>query len=265
MGNTQISEYNGVNCGICGKALPPCRDWDGFVLQTIDRKVDVVEAYVYLSGRYYRIKGYGTYYCPEDFWKPKNEYLQKLEEETRQREEQERRRWEELARQQEEEQQSELQWQQQEEQRRQLQEQQKQEELRRQEEAGREAERQAVTDELEQNSRERFEDYTVGKDQLDANVSGGTYRPVLADSFQTSEYEEKYYERMLREDVELSPNSETVSEKLHSDIVYSLSLLTTEDKELDNAWLRSAQIVILTRYLQANQFSKFDKESVLDF
>ena len=66
------SEYNGVNCAVCGRRLPPCKKWSGFQLQTIDRLVQVDQVYVFLGGQYYRIMGLPSYYCPTDFWKPKD-------------------------------------------------------------------------------------------------------------------------------------------------------------------------------------------------
>ncbi len=56
-----------------------------------------------------------------------------------------------------------------------------------------------------------------------------------------------------------------VNEELISSIVSSLGLLNIDDKELDNAWLRSAQTIIITRYLQVNHFPEFDTETMLDY
>lgn len=101
MGNYP-SEYYGVTCQ-CGRDLPPCKTWDGFTEGYIDRKVDRVYAYTFLGGRYYRIKGYSTYYCPDCFWRPKKEYEREKEERERRKKEAQRRREEEERKKREEE------------------------------------------------------------------------------------------------------------------------------------------------------------------
>ena len=63
------SEYNGVICK-CGRSLPPCKTWSQFCEQYICRGADTVNAYVFLGGKYYRIKGYSIYYCNACFWEP---------------------------------------------------------------------------------------------------------------------------------------------------------------------------------------------------
>ena len=83
MGNSP-SEYHGATCK-CGKRLPPCKSFDGFKQEYIDRKVDRVKVYTFLGGRYYRIEGKPTYYCPECFWKPKRDYIQKQQQEEHRR------------------------------------------------------------------------------------------------------------------------------------------------------------------------------------
>ena len=88
------SEYDGVNCGICGRGLPPCKNWSGFTLQTIDR---LDQVYVFLGGQYYRVQGLPSYYCPTDFWDPKRKF-EKEKEEKNSREEKERRQKEEEER-----------------------------------------------------------------------------------------------------------------------------------------------------------------------
>ena len=46
--------------------------------EDINRLVDYVPTYTFLGGTYYRIKGSSTYYCPECFWKPRDNYLKLL-------------------------------------------------------------------------------------------------------------------------------------------------------------------------------------------
>ena len=83
MGNYP-SEYYGATCK-CGKGLPPCKSFDDFKQECIDRKVDHVKVYTFLGGRYYRIEGKPTYYCPECFWKPKKDCIQKQQQEEHRR------------------------------------------------------------------------------------------------------------------------------------------------------------------------------------
>jgi hypothetical protein len=78
MGNYP-SEYYGATCK-CGRSLPPCKTWSGFTEGYIDRKVDVVYAYTFHGGIYYRIRGYDTYYCNACFWEPKRREEQRLQE-----------------------------------------------------------------------------------------------------------------------------------------------------------------------------------------
>ena len=79
MGN-KPSEYDGATCQ-CGKDLPPCKSFKDFNKGNINRIVDCVSTFNFLGGRYYRIEGSPTYYCPECFWKPKENYLKQLEQE----------------------------------------------------------------------------------------------------------------------------------------------------------------------------------------
>ena len=102
MGNSLTkhpSEYNGVSCK-CHKSLPPCKKWSQFTEQYICRGADTVEVYVFLGGKYYRIKNSPTYYCNACFWEPQTtmkeqeknteaqgqrEIMERKEEEQRQR------------------------------------------------------------------------------------------------------------------------------------------------------------------------------------
>ena len=270
MGNAP-SEANGVTC-TCGRSLPPCKDWDGFVLKSIDRMVDRVNAYEFLGGRYYRIQGWSIYYCPDCFWRPKREYLQKQEEERKRREERERRRREEIARQKEEARRREI-ARQQEEERRRLQEQKRQEELRRrQEEERREAARREALLQQEEQNAEKFEEWTLnGGNEEEEFVRTETYKPFTATEKSYQQlyyYDSSYYEDLLSEDVILSEEEvqevTTVSTELVSSVSFSLDLLSVNE-ELSNEWLRSAQILLLTYYLQSKNFTQLETDLLLDF
>ncbi len=194
MGN-RPSEYCGEKCGVCDKALPPCTSWNDIKLKTIDRTVDKVQAYEFLHGKYYRIKGKKFYYCPVDFNGQKQDHFRHKEERVRQ---------------------------------------------------------------------EEKDKYQIEAQLGEASIS--TYMPLSADDIEMSNNHASY--ELLSEHVDLTSTpvmSEEVSEKLLSSIALSLSQLNIDDKELDNDWLRSAQTIILIRYLQVNKFSEFDSKILLDF
>ena len=264
MGNSP-SEANGATC-VCGRRLPPCDDWDDIVKKTVDRTVDKVYVYEFLQGRYYRPYGISLYYCPECFWKPKHDYIRKQEEEKKKREEKERQRREEIARQKEEARKREIARQ--------------QEEARQREELERRKEEEAALKEAlseqEERSAERLEELSLGGEKEEKeSVQTQTYKLFEATEssrMQLGDYSSDYYEDVLNEDVisfekEEIEEIDIVSSDLVSSVSFSLDLMT-QDEELSygNAtWLRSAQTLLLTHYLQSSHFSSYETDIVLDF
>lgn len=82
------------------------------------------------------------------------------------------------------------------------------------------------------------------------------------------EYEGSYYKDLLNEDIVLSEEEvedvAIVSAELVSSVSFSLDLLSA-DEELSNEWLRSAQTLLLTHYLQSKNFSQIETDLLLDF
>ncbi len=267
------SEYNGVNCSICGRRLPPCKDWSGFRLQTIDRLVRVDQVYVFLWGQYYRIKGRPSYYCPTDFWKPKIDYIQqqqqeRLEEAERRREEMER-----IFREQQERLERARQA---EEERRRLQIQRQLEEYRRrQREALEEKERQMALMLKEEETRQALESVAAetGEDRVttDVQVMTSVYNPFLAG--ETSQVEVQAVQTRYNENIpddatflesETVQEIDTVTSDLVESVQFSITQLYEEGGELSGWWSKAAQTLLLTHYIQSNSFPTAEKDLLLD-
>ncbi len=268
------SEYNGVNCAVCGRRLPACKKWSGFQLQTIDRLVRVDQVYVFLGGQYYRIMGLPSYYCPTDFWKPKDDYVQQQEEQRR-REEAERRRREQEEQEEKEERQRELARQAEEERRRLEEQRQLEEERRRQQEAQAEAERKMALVQKEEEARQALEGGAVtetGDDRVttEVQVMTSVYNPFSASESSQVEVQAvqtRYNENIPDEATFLE--SETVEEidTVTTDIVESVQFSISKIKEGDELsgwWLKAAQTLLFTHYMQSNSFPTAEKDLLLD-
>ncbi len=266
------SEYNGVNCAVCGRRLPPCKKWSGFQLQTIDRLVQVDQVYVFLGGQYYRIMGLPSYYCPTDFWKPKDDYVQQQEEQRR-REEAEKRRREQEEQTEKEERQKEIARQAEEERRRSEEQQQQREEKRRQREAQEEAERQMALAQRMGKARQALKDRTeTGDDRVttEVQVMTSVYNPFSASESSQVEVQavQTRYNENIPDDVTFL-ESETVEEidTVTTDIVESVQFSISKIKEGDELsgwWLKAAQTLLLTHYMQSNSFPTAEKDLLFD-
>lgn len=285
MGNYP-SEYNGAHCSVCNKYLPPCKSFDGFTKKTIDRKVDVVNVYVFLGGKYYRLVG-GSYFCPDCFWSPKNDYIRKQEEQRRRREEQrrkeqqerqERQRREEEERRRERERQEELKRREQE-----AKEESARQEALRQERMKKEEERKKEQLEFERQESnkkslsDRFLSWSLNKDKekFQHQVRAESYKNPQTTGAEDSkdvpkikvsdddEYELWSDDLINDDDPDPEPNEVINETMITSEVVSLVSKLHPSDDYIDVPWLKVVQTQLLNHYATINGLSAMEVEVLM--
>ena len=273
MGNKHPSESNGVTCAVCARRLPPCKRWSGIRLHILDRIVRIDKVYVFLGGQYYRVKGLPSYYCPTDFWKPKNDHIQ--QEEQRRQEEAEKRRREPEEQERKEERRREIE-REEEEKRRHLEEQQRlEEEKRRQQETQRETERNLALAQKEEETRQALEGAaTQAEDDrvtTEVQIMTSMYNPFSArensqvevQAVQRQRYNENIPDDATFLESETVQEIDTVTTDLVESVQFSISKIKDDD-ELSSWWLKAAQTLLLTHYMQSNSFPTDEKDQLLD-
>ena len=287
MGNKHPSEYHGVHCGICGVSLPPCKSFDCFKKETIDRTVDKIDVYNYLGGRYYRQVGGPYYYCPNCFWRPKNDYIQKQEEERKRRKEQ-RRREEQARRERQRREEEERQRQRQREEELRHREQEAKEEAARQEALQIERERKEEERRKRAEEQDKFEDEAAqkkglaekfaswvlnkDKEKVQKQVQVQPYHNSMAlaaeDNLETqkkndtAEEYELWSEEIINDD---NPEPVEVIDEIDitNKVVSMVSDLQPPDDYIDVPWLKIVQTQLLNHYAKVNGLSEMETEILL--
>ncbi len=107
-------------------------------------------------------------------------------------------------------------------------------ELERQQEEDLKKEEEHRQEQEEQETEERSENYIITEGDGDGSASSSAFQ--TRDKYMPLIHEGSYYDELLRERVDTSEESE-ISDELLGSVVYSLGLLTLDNKELDSAWL----------------------------